>query len=79
MVYRKKKKKINQEKNNESYQNSKNNNNTHYLRRLKILQEDLHNAIIVSKQKYHSQIAYKLTHIQKTYKSLSDMIKAVFH
>ena len=35
------------EKNNvyKSYQNSRNNNNIQYLRRLKLLQEDLHNAI----------------------------------
>ena len=46
----------------------KKNNNTHYLRRLKVLQEDLHNAIEVSKLNYYSQITYKLTHIQKMQK-----------
>ena len=56
-----------QEKKNvyKSYRNSKNNNNIHYLRRLKVVQEDLHNAIEVSKQNYYSRITYKLTHIQK--------------
>ena len=63
-------KKIIQKKNNvyESYRNSKNIHNTHYLRRLKVLQEDLHNAIEVSKLNYYSQITYKLTHIQKMQK-----------
>ena len=48
-------KKIIREKSNvyKSYRNTKNNNNTHYLRRLKVLQEDLHNAIEVSKQNYY--------------------------
>ena len=56
-----------QEKNDiyKSYRNSKNNNNIHYLRRLKAVQEDLHNAIEVSKLNYYAQIRYKLTHIQK--------------
>ena len=58
--FTKKIKKIIQEKSNvyKSYRNSKNNNNTHYLRRLKVLQEDLHNTTEVSKQNYYSQIAY---------------------
>ena len=53
---KKKKKKIIQEKNNvyKSYQNSKNNNNRHYLRRLKVLQEDLNDATEVSKLNYYS-------------------------
>ena len=40
-----------QEKNNvyKSYRNSKNNNNMQYLRRSKLLQEDLHSEIEVSK------------------------------
>ena len=39
-----------QENNNvyKSYRNSKNNNNTQYLKRLRLLQEDLHNEIEVS-------------------------------
>ena len=55
-----------QEENNvyKSYRNSKNNNNIHYLRRLKVVQEELNNAIEVSKQNYYSRITYKLTHIQ---------------
>ena len=65
--FTKKIKNLIQEKNNvyKSYQNSKNNNNIHYLRRLKVPQEDLHNAIEVSKPNYYSQITYKLTHRQK--------------
>ena len=39
---------------NKSYRNSKNNDNIHYLRRLKVVQEDLHNAIEVSKLNYYS-------------------------
>ena len=80
LVYKKFKKKIIQEKNNvdKSYRNSKNNNNTYYLRRLKVLQEDLHNAIEVFKLNYYSRIAYKLTHIPKKNKSLLDIIKQVF-
>ena len=35
-----------------------------YLRRLKLLQEDLHNSIEVSKLNYY-QVTYKLTHKQK--------------
>ena len=62
-----KKKKIMQEKNNvyKSYRNSKNNKDTHYLRRVKVLQEDLHNTIEVSKLNYRSRISYKLIHMQK--------------
>ena len=54
--FTKKIKNLIQEKNNvyKSYRNSKNNNNLYYLRRLKVLQEDLHNAIEVSKQNYYS-------------------------
>ena len=67
---KKKLKNLIQEKNNvyKSYRNSKNNNNLYYLRRLKVLQEDLHNAIEVSKQNYYSWITYKLNHIQKIQK-----------
>ena len=69
LVY-KKTKNIIQEKNNvyKIYRNSKSSNNTHYLRRLKVLQEDLHKAVEVSKQNYYYRIAYKLTHMQKTQK-----------
>ena len=35
-----------------------NNNNMQYMRRLKLLQEDLHNAVEVSKLNYYSQITY---------------------
>ena len=68
--FTKKIKNLIQEKNNvyKSYQNSKNNNDIHYLRRLKVLQENLHNAIEVSKLNYYSRITYKLTHIQKIQK-----------
>ena len=54
--FTKKIKNLIQEKNNvyKSYRNSKNNNNLYYLRRLNVLQEDLHNAIEVSKQNYYS-------------------------
>ena len=73
-------KKIIQEKNNvyKSYRNSKN-NNTHYLRRLKVLQEDLHNAIEVSKLNYYSRITYKLTHIQKNTKVYWTLLKGFFN
>ena len=59
-----------QEKNNvqKNYQNSKINNNIQYLRRFKLLQKDLHNAIEVSKLNYHSRITCELTHIQKNTK-----------
>ena len=59
----KKIKNIIQEKNNvyKSYQNSKSNSNTYYLTRLKVLQEDLHNAIEVFRLNYYSRISYKLT------------------
>ena len=60
-----------QEKNNvyKSYRNSKNNNKTQYLRKVKLLQEDLHNEIEVSKPNYYSRITYKLTQIQKNIKA----------
>ena len=50
-----KNKKFIQEKSNvyKSYRNSKN-NNIQYLRRLKLLQEDLHNEIEVSKSNHYS-------------------------
>ena len=75
--FTKKIKKIIQEKSNvyKSYRNSKNNNNTHYLRRLKVLQEDLYNAIEVSKQNDYSRIAYRLTHIQKNIKVYWTLLK----
>ena len=49
-----------QEKNNiyKSYRNSKNNNNIHYLKRLKAVQEDLHNANEVSKLNFYARITY---------------------
>ena len=48
-----------QKKNNlyKSYRNSKNNNMQH-LRRLELLQEDLHNKTEVSKSNYYSRITY---------------------
>ena len=66
-----------QEKSNvyQSYGNSKINNNIQYLRRLKLLQEDLHNAIEVSKLNYYSRITYKLTHIQKSTKFCWALLK----
>ena len=73
----KKKKKIFQEKSNiyKSHRNSKNNNNTHYLRKLKVLQEDLHNAIKASKLNYYSLIRYK----QKNTKVYSTLLKSFFN
>ena len=47
------------------YQNGKNNDNIQYLRRLQLLQEELHEAIEVSKLNYYSRITYKLTHMQE--------------
>ena len=69
-----------QEKNNvqKNYQNSKINNNIQYLRRFKLLQKDLHNAIEVSKLNYHSRITCELTHIQKKNKMLLGIIKKAF-
>ena len=49
----------------------------HYLRGLKVLPGDLHNANEVPKLNYYSRITYKLTHIKK-YKSLLDIFKKVF-
>ena len=79
--FAKKIKNLIQEKNNvyKSYQNSKNNNNIHYLRRLKVLQVDLHNAIEVSKLNYYSRITYKLTHIQKNTKVYWTLLKRFFN
>ena len=37
---------------------------------MNVVQEDLHNAIEVSKQNYYSQITYKLIHIQKIQKAI---------
>ena len=66
-----------QERNNvyKSYRNSKNNNNIHYLRRYKVLQEDLHNAIEDSKLNYYFRITYKLTQIQKSTKVYWTLLK----
>ena len=55
--------------------NSKNNNNIQYLRSLKLLQEDQHNKIELSKSNYYSQITYKLTHIQKNTKAYWALLK----
>ena len=79
--FTKKIKNIIHEKNNvyKSYRNSKSNNDTHYLRRLKVLQEDLHNAIEVSKLNYYSRITYKLTHIQKNTKVYWTLLKRFFN
>ena len=79
--FTKKIKNLIQEKNNvyKSYQNSKNNNNIHYLRRLKVLQVELHNAIEVSKLNYYSRITYKLTQIQKITKVYWTLLKRFFN
>ena len=45
------------------------------MRRLKVLQEDLYNAIEVSKQNDYSRIAYRLTHIQKNIKVYWKLLK----
>ena len=77
----KKNKNLIQDKNNvyKSYQNSKNNSSIHYLRRLKVLQEDLHNATEVSKLNYYSRVTYKLTHIQKNTKVYWTLLKRFFN
>ena len=62
-----------------SYQNSKNNNNIHYLRRLKVLQEDLNNAIEVSKLNYNSRITHKLTQYTKNTKVYRTLLKRFFN
>ena len=50
------------------------------MKRLKVLQEHLHNAIEVSKLNYYSRQTFKLTHIQKKYKSLlSTLLKWFFN
>ena len=51
--------------------------NIHYLTRLKVLHEDLHNATEVPELNYYCQITYKLTHRPKKYKSLFEIIKKV--
>ena len=53
----------------------KKNNDIHYLKRLKVLQEDLYNTIEFSKLNYYSRITYKLTHILT---HLLDIIKKGF-
>ena len=70
-----------QEKNNvcKSYKNSKNSNGIHYLRSLKVLQGNLHNAIEVSKLNCYSRITYKLTHIQKNTKVYWTLLKRFFN
>ena len=76
-----KKKNLTQEKNNvyTSYRNSKNNNNIQYLRRLKLLQEDLRIEIEVLKSNYYSLITYKLTHIQKNSQVYWELLKRVLN
>ena len=66
-----------QEKNNVyiSYRNGKRNNSTQYLRRLKLLQEDLHSENEVTKSNCYFQITYKLTHIQKNTKAYWALLK----
>ena len=49
------------------------------MRRLKVLQEDLHNAIEVSRLNYYSRITYKLTHIQKNTKVYWTLLKRFFN
>ena len=49
------------------------------MRRLKVLQEDLHNAIEVSKLNYYSRITYKLIHIQKNRKVYWTLSKIFFN
>ena len=49
------------------------------MRRLKVVQEDLHNAIEVSKQNYYSRITYKSTHIQKNIKVYWTLLKRFFN
>ena len=51
----------------------------HYLRRLKVLQEDLDIAVEVSKLNYSSRITYKLTHIQKNTKVYWTLLKRFFN
>ena len=49
------------------------------MRRLKVLEEDLHNAIEVSRLNYYSRITYKLTHIQKNTKVYWTLLKGFFN
>ena len=79
--FTKKIKNLVQEKNNvcKSYKNSKNSNGIHYLRSLKVLQGNLHNAIEVSKLNCYSRITYKLTHIQKNTKVYWTLLKRFFN
>ena len=42
---------------------------------MKLLQEDQHNKIELSKSNYYSQITYKLTHIQKNTKAYWALLK----
>ena len=46
-----------------------------YLKRLKLLLEDLHNAIEVSKLNYYSRITHKLSNIQKNTKVYWALLK----
>ena len=43
---------------------------------MKVLQEDLHNEIEVSKSNYYSRITYKLTHIQQNTKAYWALLKS---
>ena len=45
------------------------------LKRLKLLQEDLHNEIEASELNYYFRIIYKLTHIQKNTKACWALLK----
>ena len=49
------------------------------MRRLKVLQEDLHNAIEVSKLNCYSRITNKLNHVQKNTKVYWTLLKRVFN
>ena len=79
--FTKKIKNLIQEKNNvyKSYRNSESSNNIHYLRRLKVLQEDLHNAIEVSKLNCYFRITNKVNHVQKNTKVYWTLLKRVFN
>ena len=48
------------------------------MRRLKVLQEELHNAIEVSKLNCYSRITNKLNHVQKNTKLYWTLLKRVF-
>ena len=46
---------------------------------MKVLEEDLHNAIEVSRLNYYSRITYKLTHIQKNTEVYWTLLKGFFN